>query len=130
MNTEYNCWRCAAALEELILPMSRREECRHCGADQHVCKLCMHYADTSIECSEERAEPPSNKEAANFCDYFSPQSGLQNITLDKEQAALQELNALFGDAPEPAKVEPEDAEASTGASSDAEAELKRLFGSD
>ncbi len=57
MNEAYICWRCGAALVELILPMSRREECKACAADQHVCKLCRHYApNLSDACSEERAE--------------------------------------------------------------------------
>ena len=37
---ELSCWKCGASLAELTLPLRRLEECRACGAELHVCRLC------------------------------------------------------------------------------------------
>lgn len=103
MTETYYCWKCAEPLTDLILPLSRREECLKCCADQHVCKMCVHFSDNG-RCEEERAEVVRDSEKANFCDYFSPTKenrGNSAITNKSEQAKAQ-LAALFGD-PEPAK---------------------------
>lgn len=79
--------------------MSRREECIHCGADQHVCKMCLHYTDG--RCHEERAEAVSDAQKANFCDYFAPlQNAHKGGFVDKSAQAKAELAALFGESAE------------------------------
>ncbi|MGS2720734.1 hypothetical protein [Paraglaciecola aestuariivivens] len=96
MTTEFSCWRCATKLKQVILPMSRREECHQCSTDQHVCKMCQFFIKG--RCDEERAEHISDTERANFCDYFKPSTKSQeNSHLDKSAAAKAELAALFGD---------------------------------
>lgn len=98
MSYEYACWRCGKVLKDLILPLSRREECAKCGADIHICKMCKHYnKDRAQFCSEERAEPPADVEKANFCDYFEL---LPNNPSKLRGDALDELAQLFGDNPE------------------------------
>lgn len=99
MSSEINCWKCGNPLVDLILPLSRREECKSCGADQHVCKLCNEYNPLiSRKCEEDRAEDVSDKESANFCDYFSPNpSAYQSKKSNKQTQAEEELARLFGD---------------------------------
>ncbi len=134
MSTDVSCWHCHNPLQNLILPLSRREECSICAADQHVCKMCGHFdANTLVQCSEERAEPPGNKEAANFCDYFLIKKA--RVGQDPEQEkARQQLNELFGDnalaTPEPLDIDEASSEESKQlAEFDPEAELKKLFDS-
>lgn len=93
-----SCWRCGQPLTAVIFPMSRREECQGCGADQHVCKLCRHYSPgRADDCSEDRAEAVTNKESANFCDYFDPvHVSVASSRTDAEHQARQQLEALFG----------------------------------
>ena len=50
-----------------------------------------------MQCFEDRADPPLQKENANFCDFFAPQIGaFQENTATKTDAARSELGALFG----------------------------------
>lgn len=122
MNEAFVCWRCGATLIELILPMSRREDCPNCAADQHVCKMCQHYApNLSDGCSEERAEDVSDKESANFCDYFSPMTGAYTTKSASNEAARAQLDDMFGDSDAPAAAEDQSEAAK------ARAELDNLF---
>ena len=41
------CWKCGASLAALSLPLRRQDECKACGAELHVCRLCEFY-DTSV----------------------------------------------------------------------------------
>lgn len=96
---EFHCWKCSLPLNDILLPMSRREVCTACDADLHVCKLCEHYCpNLSDACVEDRAEQVTNKETANFCDYFKPiDIGVQNVGVSQRSHAESELAALFGD---------------------------------
>ena len=82
-----------------MLPMSRREECANCSADQHVCKMCAFYDDKRRgSCNEERAESVADTERANFCDYFKPSNGTFNPASHKKaEDAKAKFAALFGD---------------------------------
>lgn len=93
------CWQCGELLTNLILPLSRREVCNQCHAEQHVCKLCQEYnVNISGACEEDRAEEVRDKERANFCDYFSPNpQAYSPDDLSKQAAAEAELAGLFGD---------------------------------
>lgn len=124
MSESLVCWKCGAALTGMLLPLSRREECPNCNADQHVCRLCRHY-DVRVagQCREDRAETVTDKERANFCDYFEPQGGaFQASSAASDQEAREQLAELFGDKPSP----PDD----TGLSDKERArmELEKLFG--
>ena len=104
MASSFSCWQCTVELQNVILPMSRREECQQCSADQHVCKMCKHF-DHRERCTEDRAESVSNTEKANFCDYFSPSGKVFGRT-DGQDALIAnaKLAALFGDEPEDSSV--------------------------
>ncbi len=66
------CFNCSKDLdfkaEEKIM---RSDDCPHCGADMHVCKMCVYYDSSAYnECREPMAERIVEKEKANFCDFF------------------------------------------------------------
>ena len=99
MSDTLHCWRCGFDLNGLIFPVSRREECNQCGADIHACKMCEYFEDKGRgDCSEERAELVSDREKANFCDYFKPaNNAYKGGYKDKSAEAKAKLAALFGD---------------------------------
>lgn len=107
MSDALRCWNCGRVLEDVPLPVSRHEHCGRCGEPLHCCRMCLHYdAGVAGQCREDRTEPPAVKEAANFCDYFTPwlqgpaRAGAAREAAAREAAARAELEALFGDAPE------------------------------
>ena len=116
------CWKCGGELLDLPYPFARTAECPSCNADIRVCKLCEFYAlGIAKSCREPIAEEVSNKERANFCDYFQARG---NVFVPPDQTAQakaeSELGALFG------------AEASDASSTDSEAKqasdaLNELF---
>lgn len=70
----FRCHQCGTAIEvdqgEKVL---RHHTCSNCDADLKCCLHCRFY-DTSRnkQCTETEADWVSDKEAANFCDYFEP----------------------------------------------------------
>lgn len=98
MSSTLHCWNCGSELTTLVLPVSRRADCPECRAELHCCRMCRHFdRDRPEQCREERAEPPANKEVANFCDWFEPAAGLTGV-LAPEERARAHLDALFGAA--------------------------------
>jgi hypothetical protein len=92
------CWKCGADLAALSLPLSRRDECKRCGADLHVCRLCREYdVQVANKCREPVAEEVTDKTRANFCDYFVPRAGAYQASDTSAAAtARSELDRLFG----------------------------------
>jgi hypothetical protein len=90
------CWKCGANLAHLTLPLERRDECRACRAELHVCRMCLDY-DTSLakRCREPSAEEVHDKTQANFCDFFQPRAAafaaLDKAPVDAAKAALEAL---------------------------------------
>lgn len=73
----FNCWKCGGAID--LPPGSRvatRDTCPKCDSDLHSCRNCRFF-DTSKhnQCAEPQAEWVRDKEASNYCDYFSPNTG-------------------------------------------------------
>jgi hypothetical protein len=98
MADPFTCWKCGNTLIDVILPMSRQEECASCTADQHVCKMCIFY-DGHGGCNEARAEDVSDKERANFCDYFKPSTKVSgSVSKQNLDQAEAKLAALFGES--------------------------------
>ncbi|GHU69250.1 hypothetical protein FACS189450_01750 [Spirochaetia bacterium] len=65
------CWYCGSSvtIEE---PLGRSLRCDECGKDLRSCRNCRFYLPGSRgDCGESSAEPPLEKETANFCDWFS-----------------------------------------------------------
>ena len=96
--SELVCWKCGASLADLTLPLRRLEECRKCGAELHVCKLCEWYSvAVAKHCREPIAEEVKDKERANFCDYFKPRPGAYcRADVAASSKARTDLDALFG----------------------------------
>ena len=94
------CWKCRKEIN--IEKPVRGDECPLCHADLHVCKACEFYeSGAHNDCRETSAEFVSDKERANFCDYFRPNSkiaagGGEASGKSKADAARDAFNALFG----------------------------------
>jgi len=92
------CFRCGESLAALSLPLSRRDQCPHCSADVHVCKMCRNFdALVTRQCREDGAEDVSEKERPNFCDWFVPGDDAFDPNRKSAADSAQEaLDALFG----------------------------------
>lgn len=98
MPDNLQCYRCGADLSALSLPLSRADLCPDCGTFVHCCRLCVNF-DRSVprQCREDDAEEVTNKETANFCDWFEPASGrYAGDGADARAKARQQLDRLFG----------------------------------
>lgn len=118
------CWKCGASLADYTLPLRRLEECRKCGAELHVCRMCEWYSiAVAKHCRETIAEEVKDKERANFCDYFKPRPGAySNTGTAAGSKAKADLDVLFGGN------KPEATDAQPSAADRAKAELEALFG--
>ena len=94
---EYECWKCGMSLKDVPRPLTRHSLCPVCRIDLHVCRLCRHYAlQYTGQCQHDRADHVTDKERANFCDYFSPRRGAFHCKEDEQNsAARSELDDLF-----------------------------------
>tara|TARA_Y100000590_G_scaffold469529_1_gene658039 strand:- start:503082 stop:503381 length:300 start_codon:yes stop_codon:yes gene_type:complete len=97
MNSFAERLKCFSCHKDLDLAsgakIMRNEECSHCYASLHSCKMCQFYDQSAYnECREPSADRIVEKDKANFCDYFilSGTDGGNNQS-DAEAAA----NALF-----------------------------------
>lgn len=99
------CWKCGASLAELSLPLQRLDECKQCHAELHVCKLCEWYSTAVTKhCREPIAEEVTNKERANYCDYYKPRMDAYSAAgLTAAAQAKAGLDALFGGGKPPAE---------------------------
>ncbi|MFP6682566.1 MAG: hypothetical protein VCB07_10250 [Gammaproteobacteria bacterium] len=93
-----SCWKCGRVQEEILLPLSRIEECQHCTTDLHVCRMCRFY-DTSVNnaCREPIADFVSDKTRANFCGYLELRADAREGSGSADAVdTTDELNSLFG----------------------------------
>lgn len=130
MKKHIECWRCGTALKSDQLPVNRLEQCHHCHADLYVCRLCRSWNPRyTSKCSHDHAEPPLDRERANFCQYFRPAAGVfRNAGLPAGETARTGLEALFGEG-----REQNGTEAGTDSMTEAERvrrKLDALFGKD
>lgn len=86
------CARCGAPLPDP--PFSRRDACGGCGCDLHACVQCGFYSQGSYnDCRESQADRVTDKERANFCDWFRAGGG--EGAPDAAAAARARLESLF-----------------------------------
>ena len=91
------CWNCGEPLEGIPLPISRHANCESCFEVLHCCRMCRHYRpDARPDCDHDRADPPVEKESANFCEYFKPANRFSAEGAGRASAAKSDLDALFG----------------------------------
>lgn len=95
------CWQCGASLAALSLPFSRFDVCKACGAELHVCKLCVFHAPAvAKQCREPIAEEVKDKQRSNVCDYFSPRNDAWQLAdTSASVTARGQLDTLFGSSP-------------------------------
>ena len=122
-SVDMQCWKCGTELKNVLLPLSRYEECGKCRADLHACLGCRHYDPAAVHaCREDRADFILDKDKANFCDFFTVHTKAyrphDNAAAQKARAALAEM---FGE-----DLPADDVDSIQ--SDQALAELKRLFG--
>jgi hypothetical protein len=93
------CWRCGASLQDLSTPLARLAQCKSCGADVHVCRMCRYYNPSHFEkCDHDMAEPAREVDVANFCHYFrATAQAYKPDDKQRAEAALDQLKALFGE---------------------------------
>ena len=97
MSETVTCWKCGGALPDLLVPLPRHEECPHCRAQLHVCRMCGFFDATAPQqCREPVADLVSDKARANFCGYFQINPHAFTASADQADASRRELDALFG----------------------------------
>jgi len=93
------CGKCGEPLrKDLPRTFPRLEQCKECGSDLHVCRMCRHHAPRYIsQCAHDTAEPPRDRELANFCQHFRPSANaFQGGNFGEVESARKELDSLFG----------------------------------
>jgi hypothetical protein len=65
----------------------KSDECPQCGSDIHCCLNCLNYDPAAHNrCREPQAEWVSDREKANFCDFFMPNKSAAAASQDKPDA--------------------------------------------
>ena len=91
------CHKCHEPVQETEY-ISRNDTCPKCGADLKCCLNCGFYEGRSYnQCTETQAERITDKEKANFCDYFRfrEMSGKASMTGLASKKKGNPLDALF-----------------------------------
>ena len=99
METIKNTIECHSCKKGLNLEASgrvmRSDECPHCYANIHCCKMCDFYDKSAYnDCRESNADRILEKEMANFCDYFILCSAGKSGD-NKKDDLLDAANSLF-----------------------------------
>ena len=90
-----SCWRCGAAVRATA-HIGRRETCPACESDLHCCRNCRFHDPTLHNaCREPQAERQVDKDAGNFCEYFSLAPAGARRPNSPSAAARDALEALF-----------------------------------
>jgi hypothetical protein len=90
------CHRCKTEIK-IERYISRTDACPECGEDVHACLNCMNYDPSAHNrCREPQAEWVSDREKANFCDFFAPNK-LTGVTAGKSASedAKKAFDSLF-----------------------------------
>jgi hypothetical protein len=89
------CWKCG---ETVALPpggrVGTRDACPRCDSDFHSCRNCRHYDPAKHnQCAEPQAEWVGDKEASNYCDYFSPNAAAR--TASRASSPVSDVKKKF-----------------------------------
>ena len=92
------CWHCGDRLEDVPRPIRSQMRCPQCRSNLHACRMCRHYDMRYIgHCSHDDADRVLDKEAANYCTYYTPNPHAYGSERDNPaEHAQSELRALFG----------------------------------
>lgn len=89
------CAKCGAVLDIVANQVGRRDTCPSCGADLRACVQCRHFdVNVAKQCKEPFADVPSDKDAANFCEFFQIGEGGHSAQ-HRRQVQLEAAEALF-----------------------------------
>jgi len=93
---ETKCFKCGKTITlSLNSTLGRGDRCPQCSADLRCCKMCFFYDVKAYnECKETMADRITEKEKANFCDYFKIGTP-QNDAEKQRQEMLAKAAALF-----------------------------------
>jgi hypothetical protein len=91
----FYCHACRTGLE-LERPPGRRDECKACSAELHVCRNCTFFdARMSRGCREPQADEVRDLDRANFCGFFLFREGRPESADDRPEQAKAAFDALF-----------------------------------
>ncbi|MFH1070883.1 MAG: hypothetical protein V1794_14795 [Candidatus Glassbacteria bacterium] len=89
------CWACSTKIE-IDDKVYRQDTCPGCSRALHCCRNCRFYDEKAYNsCLEPVAERVTDKEAANFCDYFQPGPDQAAGGGDTTNRARKKLDDLF-----------------------------------
>ncbi len=97
----YFCHHCKNEIDFQGIKMQRSDTCPHCSVDMHCCKNC-EYWDPSAhnQCREKITELVRDREASNFCSFFTFRDGKpEDLTL-RQESSKNKLSHLFSKDPE------------------------------
>ncbi|MCL2011592.1 MAG: hypothetical protein FWG75_02220 [Cystobacterineae bacterium] len=90
------CGNCGCALDFVANRVGREAQCPHCGCELRACIHCRHHDENVAKaCKEPFAEVPSDKENANFCEYFQLGEGRKRQATTSKEALLSLAESLF-----------------------------------
>ncbi|MEC9080926.1 MAG: hypothetical protein VYE44_04050 [Verrucomicrobiota bacterium] len=94
-----HCHNCGKEWELDGLP-GRSESCHGCNEDLRICLNCVfHDSSAAYQCRERRAEPVTEKNRSNFCEYFDfvfrEWSGSRSVSHRIEESR-KKFEQLFG----------------------------------
>ena len=92
------CFQCgqAIAAEQRVL---REDECPHCSSDLRCCRNCLFYDPAvSHQCREPQADWVTEKDKANFCEFFVFADATGPMAARRDAQSARELfKKLFRD---------------------------------
>jgi len=94
------CWYCGSPITSPE-PLGRSQICSDCGKDLRSCSNCRHFIPQGKGCNESQGENPSDKERANFCDWFNLNPAFRQASKGKKNAqdaagaAREAFNKMF-----------------------------------
>ena len=81
----YMCWYCGSPVKNPE-PIGRSLVCPDCGKDLRSCRNCRFFLPKENGCSESQGENPSERDRANFCDWFGLDPKLKKISAGEKNA--------------------------------------------
>ena len=79
------CWYCGSPVTNPE-PLGRSLTCLDCGKDLRSCCNCRHFLPKERGCKEAQGENPSDKERANFCDWFGLNPVFREVSKGEQNA--------------------------------------------
>jgi hypothetical protein len=95
---QFSCWKCGEVIQYPTgSRVGNRDACPKCDTDLHSCRNCQFYdPGKHNQCSEPQAEWVRDKEAGNYCDYFSPSAVLRGSKRSSSgDDAKKKFDSLF-----------------------------------